>query len=787
MAGCASYCDNPCTSLRGHPHIECGSCTTTTCRPGAVGFHPAASAPAAASRPPRCGVLKASLLVDRDALCVRLLHHSARVGPLALRLLAATGTRYSALPPTIAPRAEGAWAVQDGVVWGMQAGGAERRAIVPFSASASYLAECTGGGCHAERYEVNVSVSLRSVGGGASFPGEHTLRVATSPAHGVGYSLEWTPCKLEAVVVLHDDAPSPAALTRRVDAAMARSTRCAATDSPPEFPSTASIDLSKEPSACEQMARSNATNAVHIRYFLLQQAAEVEFLAAAERTLCAGAPSEREYLSRLAALLAPVRMAVRLHMHMAFVAKSQCSHNTAVDRQRAVEQTQLLQLPSYAEGYFHLRRRPGSRLEWEELAAGAVHGEDEAGRQTWLHLMAPFTHEDNATVGGHALWKVASVDPTFLPEQPDPEADWCPLPILHHEPYNTRESYHVWNVTAALLRDGAAGCAAPAAARARRFAAWRAALDEVMAAHRANNAFVVYYAAYEPPCRRLQALAAARATWWRPAVDSTAAEQARHERGFTQQLEALRREGECSAAGVGAADVTHAFGNDSALTLAMGKALLSRPASERHADAACARLPRGRVAALREAIGALPAEARVAAGPFLSRWGAWSLTLATAYHKIVPVCAAADPLYRRLGPDAWDCTSQPLPSEPDGKIAYDLLPALRSAPRALLLQAADAIDAYRAFLHAFSPFRTALVHAMLSGQCPFDDDDAFLRQLLALRDALPGVLAALRRAEGGLQAVCVVPSRSAPSTAQSNWERAVQMRSEQAAAQAGAP
>ena len=34
----------------------------------------------------------------------------------------------------------------------------------------------------------------------------------------------------------------------------------------------------------------------------------------------------------------------------------------AVDRQRAIEQQQLLQLPSYAEGVYMLKRAPGSML-----------------------------------------------------------------------------------------------------------------------------------------------------------------------------------------------------------------------------------------------------------------------------------------------------------------------------------------------------------------------------------------------------------------------------------------
>ena len=38
--------------------------------------------------------------------------------------------------------------------------------------------------------------------------------------------------------------------------------------------------------------------------------------------------------------------------------------------------------------------------------------------------------------------------------------------------------------------------------------------------------------------------------------------------------------------------------------------------------------------------------------------------------------------------------------------------------------AVTAISAYRSFLHTFSRFRTSVVHAMLSHQCPFAADDA---------------------------------------------------------------
>ena len=59
----------------------------------------------------------------------------------------------------------------------------------------------------------------------------------------------------------------------------------------------------------------------------------------------------------------------------------------------------------------------------------------------------------------------------------------------------------------------------------------------------------------------------------------------------------------------------------------------------------------------------------------MNKWGAWVLTLATAYHKLVPMCQPADPLYKRFSSGYnWACSDTPLPSEPDGKIVYDLIP-----------------------------------------------------------------------------------------------------------------
>ena len=75
-----------------------------------------------------------------------------------------------------------------------------------------------------------------------------------------------------------------------------------------------------------------------------------------------------------------------------------------------------------------------------------------------------------------------AVDPAFMPNQPDPDADWCPLPILHHEPYNTWESWNVWNMTSHLLHAGVRFCAKRnEAARTQLYDEWTSQLQAVQA------------------------------------------------------------------------------------------------------------------------------------------------------------------------------------------------------------------------------------------------------------------------------------------------------------------
>ena len=372
---------------------------------------------------------------------------------------------------------------------------------------------------------------------------------------------------------------------------------------------------------------------------------------------------------------------------------------------------------------------------------------------------------------------------------PQPDTDWCPLPILHHEQYNTWESWFVWNVTSHLLQAGASFCQRPPALREPLVSGWRAQLEAVQHRHRHNNAFLVYSSAYEAPCKRLQVLADVRgdarvasSVDWRLQVRE---KQEHFEQMLIEQMESVRKQGPCDRANVTAADLVDAFGNDTQAALAMGKALLTRgTALVAGGVCPCESLPRARVRELLRRIKPMPGEERV--GPnFMSKWGAWMLTLSTAYHKLAPICQPADPLFARFEPDNWACVQQPLPAEPDGKLVYDLVPMDSSRGYcygASCAEAARAIDAYRAFLHVFSHFRMTVVHSMIASQCPFRESegdaegDGFVRELMQLNAWLPGVLGALRRALGGLEAKCVAPSRSNLRQASANWEQAIQLR-----------
>lgn len=299
----------------------------------------------------RCGCLNPTDAVDRDSLCIRVVHRASGLGTLSLLNESATDTRYTEIPREIAMNAGVRWAVRDGVMW-LATHNKERGLLYPFEFSANFRAKGRD-----SQVDFRLSLVLRQTSA-APLTGEHMISVTSSSTSSIRIELHWTPCMNEAVVTIVDSEGPPAAATasavRPIRPDLQRpQTWCFEASAKCEFggsASTASIDLKNTPTACEQMAMAQAVNKVHIRYFLGQQTAENDLLARADQGLCVGSPDEVTYQRRLQLWLDTYRLATRLHIHMAFIAKSICSMNTAIDRQRAVEQEQMLQLPSYAEG-----------------------------------------------------------------------------------------------------------------------------------------------------------------------------------------------------------------------------------------------------------------------------------------------------------------------------------------------------------------------------------------------------------------------------------------------------
>ena len=156
-------------------------------------------------------------------------------------------------------------------------------------------------------------------------------------------------------------------------------------------------------------------------------------------------------------------------------------------------------------------------------------------------------------------------------------------------------------------------------------------------------------------------------------------------------------------------------------------------------------------------------------------------TLASAYHKIVPICLPGNPTYKRLHAYNWACDGPVFPTEPDGKLVYDITPV--DPTRGYFYgdtcrAAAVAYDAYRAFLHDFSLFRKLVVHAMLAGLCPYTDDGAFLALFIRLRDTLPTVLTALHAARGCFVASCVAPERGSRQDFEDTYNDAIRQDNE---------
>ena len=554
---------------------------------------------------------------------MQILHNAPRtVGPLFLLNMSADGTVATRPATNISTGGEVWWSLRDGVLWDATHGASAR--IDPYELTAFYRGRCQPtADCTWIDLRITLSLRSRQLGGGwfsaSQLVGERHVAVAAFADGRAGqprsclinYNATWSRCALRATVTLTDEPLSrdvvcaspvaPGASTvggamQEVYPSDEHRSWCTSVEAADVLDdagdhilgSTPSVDLTDSPDACEMMAGAQAVNSVHISYFLHQQEEERRLLDGAATSLCAGAPDEATYQRRLHALLAPLRMAVRLHIHTAFMAKQRCAANAAVDRQRAMEQQQLEQLPSYGFGYFNLREAPSSGWLTSYLHSAdgdpinsAMSG-DEPGRGTWLHLLAPYARDANSTarVGGHSPWRapiIMSVRPEYLPEQPDPDNDFCPLPILHHEPWNTWESWHVQNYTSHLLRAGAQFCATPST-RTALISQWRTKLLEVQQAHRGNNAFIVYYKAYEAACQRTAGTA------WQEHVAPTLTRQTA---SYTADLEALRAAGPCDGAGVTASDLIYAFGNDTQVTLSVDSHLGSNSARPCY-HAACA-------------------------------------------------------------------------------------------------------------------------------------------------------------------------------------------------------
>jgi hypothetical protein len=413
---------------------------------------------------------------------------------------------------------------------------------------------------------------------------------------------------------------------------------------------------------------------------------------------------------------------------------------------------------------------------------------------THLHINGAFlvkrTCSGNTNIDRDRAQQTAAAQ-SALEKKHDQETDWCPPAILHHEPHNVAESWHVWNVSAHLLRTGAAFCAQTAAARTELFSGWRARLEVVMAYHRENNAFSVYGDRYVAACAASKFAATDGLLRWD--LDRFVAR-------VTNEVEHNRRG--CSVAGVTAGELISGFGNDTALTVAIGRQMLGP--SSRPEESFCDALPAASRAAAAAALSSSTlavegALARLERSSFAlsppagsAHWVAWALTLATVYHQLVPICSRSDALLHPAGPQStdWACTAQPSPSDPDGQIVYEMLPRCTAAPSggaaagetaaadadaalAECRRAVDALDAYRTFLHRLSPVRGTLIRHLLSGSCPFaagegaaagEGEGAFARRLASLAADLGAVVDGLRRSEHALLPSCVVPSRSSAAS-----------------------
>ena len=369
------------------------------------------------------------------------------------------------------------------------------------------------------------------------------------------------------------------------------------------------------------------------------------------------------------------------------------------------------------------------------------------------------------------------------PIMPHPQDDWCALPILHHEAFNVKESWHTWNYTRELLLAGAQFCAGSASQRRRLFRNWRVKQEDIMAWHRENMAFTAYYTTYAPACARLTESLPGGA----PAVQQLLSEQsAAIMQGGMAYMDYLRKVGPCSVANVTTEDLITAFSGDVEVIIAQARRLLDPPSclapGRRKQYCSACNWNASEVAVLDAHVGHISGRDRTFIGSIfdlnpepVNHDAIWRYTLAFAYHKLVPMCAKDDPVATITGPAIkskpnWKCTSEDMKrgeasGDPDGMIVYDLLPvdpARGYCYGELCRQATAAIDQFRRIMHVVTPFRTALVDAFLQGQCPFDNiksGSSFIASMTHLNEELPRVISSLTAAKAGIVPVCITPSR----------------------------
>ena len=265
---------------------------------------------------------------------------------------------------------------------------------------------------------------------------------------------------------------------------------------------------------CKSHVQHNATNALHLRYFQQQQAAEQQLLDRMESELCTGLSgyngddAESLYQRRLHLMLAPYRMSTRLHVTFAFLAKSDCVLAVMADRSRANLDFPPEQQASFMNGFFKHSTRTrvahthGGEIDWDRLESPWV-GRAPAYVLPQGEALLPLTPSPTWHVSLRVL--ISPVCHVAGEKLLTDDTDWCFLPILRHEPYNVKESWHVWNYTRDVLSAGASFCSRPPTARTALFAAWRERQEEIMAWHRANMAFAAYPITYLSACATLAA------------------------------------------------------------------------------------------------------------------------------------------------------------------------------------------------------------------------------------------------------------------------------------------